>query len=224
MMVLKLKAEKRNLAEKAKTLRKAGKMPAVFYGGKSESTPIVLLKSEFQKIWKQAGESSIISLEGVGEDKEVLIQDIDKDPVSEEPRHADFYVIEKGKKIEVSVPLEFIGVSPAVKELGGILIKVMREMEIEVMPKDLPQHIEVDISSLVELDSQISVKDLNLPEGVVSLNGLDEVVAAISEAKEELEPEPVAADLSAIEVEKKGKEAKEGEEKVQAENPKEEKK
>jgi large subunit ribosomal protein L25 len=128
------------------------------------------------------------------------------------PRHADFYVIEKGAKVKVDVQLVFDGVSPAVKDLGGILVKVLREVEIEAGAKDLPHELRVDISTLVDLKSVIHAKDLALPTGVTLITKADEIVASIAEAKEEVEEAPTAVDMSAIEVEKKGKEAKEGEE------------
>ncbi len=184
-------------------------MPAVFYGKKEKSTPISITKSKFKKIWKEAGESSVIELSGKGIEAEALIQDVDFDPVTDEPRHADFYVFEKGKKISINAPLEFVGVSPAVKDLGGTLVKVMYELEIEAMPKDLPHSINVDISSLVNFDSIISAKDIKLPEGVFLITKPDEVIASVYEAKEEVE-EAAPVDLASIEVQKKGKEAKEG--------------
>ena len=131
-------------------------MPAVFYGPKEETTPVTISEKDFVKVWREAGESSVIELSGVGDAKEVLIHEVDVDPVSGTPRHADFYVIEKGKKVTVGIPLTFEGVAPAVKELGGILVKVMHEIEIEVMPKDLPHDIVVDISSPKHFDSQIN--------------------------------------------------------------------
>lgn len=195
------------------TLRQEGKIPAVYYGRKEKSTPIIISKIEFSKIWKQAGESSIISLKGEGEEHDALIKDIDVDPVSGAFRHADFYVVEKGKKLEVSVPLTFIGVSPAVKELGGILIKVVHQLKIEAIPKDLPHAIEVDISSLVAFDSRIMAKDLVLTSGVTLAIDPNKVIASIAQPVEEKEEEVVPVDLSQIEIsEKKGKEIKEGEE------------
>lgn len=207
--MLKLKVENRDKSQKIDGLRKAGKMPAVFYGKKDKSTPITITKAEFRKVWKLAGESSVIELVGTGIDAQALIYDVDLDPVTDEPRHADFYVFEKGKKITISVPLEFIGVAPAVKDLGGTLVKVMHEIEIEAMPKDLPHNINVDISLLVNFDSQIIAKDIKLPEGVTLLTKSDEVVVSVYETKEEVE-EVAPIDLASIEVQKKGKEAKEG--------------
>ncbi|OGG48122.1 hypothetical protein A2761_00615, partial [Candidatus Kaiserbacteria bacterium RIFCSPHIGHO2_01_FULL_51_33] len=150
---------------------------------------------------------SVISLSGVGEEKEALIHDVDFEPITGEPRHADFYIIEKGRKVQVKVPLNFIGIAPAVKEMGGILVKVIHEVEVEAIPKDLPHEIEVNISKLENFESKIEVKDITVPTGVKILAKPDEVVALVSEAKEEeLEVAPEAVDLSAIEVEKRGKE------------------
>jgi len=206
--MLKLKIEKRDPKQNLDEIRKGDNIPAVFYGNGLESTPITLSESEFKSVWKKAGSSALITLTGVDGDKEVIIQDMDIDPVSSQVRHIDFYVVKRGQVMEVDVPLEFVGVSPAVKELGGILVKVMHELKIEVLPKDIPQHIEVDISSLKELDSQITIKDLKLPEGVKTLDEETEVVVAISEAKEESE-EATPTDISQIEIEKKGKKEEE---------------
>lgn len=210
--MLSLTAEKRAPTEKLDAIRSAGKMPAVFYGPKEASTSITLNAKEFSKVWKKAGESSVIILKDAsGNEHETLIHEVDIHPLSGEPRHADFYVIEKGKKVEVSVPLSFEGVSPAVKDKAGILVKVHREIEIEAAPRDLPHDLKVDISKLVELTDVIKAKDLSLPKGVELKINPEEVVASIAEAKEEVEEAPTAIDMSAIEVEAKGKEAKEGE-------------
>lgn len=106
----------------------------------------------------------------------------------------------------------FVGVAPAIKDKGGILVKVQREIEIEAAPKDLPHEIEVDISKLVEISDVIHAKDLKLPAGVDLKISPEEVVASVSEPKEEKEEAPTAIDMSAIEVsDAKGKEVKEGE-------------
>jgi large subunit ribosomal protein L25 len=204
--------ETRDAKAKTGSLRRGGRIPGVFYGPKEKSTPISVKESEFRKVWKEAGESSIIVLKHEGEEHEALIQDVAVHPVSDIPQHVDFYVIEKGKKLEVSVPLEFVGVSGAVKDLAGILVKVLHELPIEALPKDLPHDIQVDISLLTDLNSQILVSDLKLPEGVEVKIGMEEVIAAIAVAKEEVE-ETAPVDLSAIEVSvEKGKKEVEGEE------------
>ncbi len=202
-----LNIEKRDMAVKPQSLRKEGRIPAVFYGRKEVSTPITLSKIDFKKVWKEAGESSVIVLSGADGEHEALINDVDVDPVTEEPRHVDFYVIEKGKKVTVTIPLDFVGVSPAVKELGAVLVKVLHEIEIEVLPKDLPHEITVDISSLSQFDQHITIADLSIPEGVTILAAAEDIVVLVSEPKEEVEPEPV--DISSIKVEEKGKKEEE---------------
>lgn len=220
--MLSLTIEKRDLKLTPDKVRANGLMPAVFYGPKEASTPISLNPKEFAKVWKKAGESSVIILkEANGTEHEALIHEVDVHPLSGEARHADFYVIEKGKKVEVSVPLVFSGVAPAVKDLGGILVKVHREIEIEAAPRDLPHDLTVDISKLVTLTDVIKAGDIALPKGVELKINSDEVVASIAEAKEEVEEAPTAIDMSAIEVEKKGK-AEEGD--AAAAAPAEEKK
>lgn len=203
--MLTLKAEIRDTETEANAVRKAGKIPAVFYGKKEASTPISIDQVDFEKVWKEAGESSIVILKTPKGDKESLIQDIELDPITNIPRHADFYVFEKGHKVEVELPIEFIGISPAVKDLGGALVKVLYELKIEAMPKDLPHKIEVDISDLKNFDDQITASDIALPVGVELKENPEEVVVLVSAPREEKE-EAVSIDLSQIEVEKRGKE------------------
>jgi large subunit ribosomal protein L25 len=205
-----LKVEKRDLKENVAMLRKSGQMPAVFYGPKDPSTPIKVSLVDFKKAWKTAGESTVVVLEGEGIDADVLIHQVDLDPVSDIAIHADFYAIEKGKKLSVDVPLVFVGVSPAVKELGAVMVKVAHEIEIEALPKDLPHTLEVDIAGLVTFDSVLTAADIKLPTGVALKVKPEEVIASVYEPKEEVVEAPV--DLTALDVEKKGQEVKEGEE------------
>jgi large subunit ribosomal protein L25 len=201
-----LEVEKRDKIGKASKRRTGGKIPAVFYGPKETSTPISLSENDFLRVWKEAGESSVIELTGPLGKKEVLIYGVDLDPVSGRVRHADFYVIEAGKKIEVEVPIVFVGEAPAVKELGGTLVKVLHEVTVEVMPKDLPHEIPVDVSGLTDFEKHVQVRDIKLPSGVAIITDPEEVVALVSEVKEEEEAPAEAPDLDSIEVEKKGKE------------------
>lgn len=185
----------------------AGTMPAVVYGHKQEALSISLSLHEFERVLRKAGESTLIELTGLDKPIQVLIHDVDHDPVTTTPRHADFYAIEKGAKVQVAIQLSYVGESPAVKA-GSNLVKVMHEIEVEADPTKLPQEIEVDVSVLAEDGDQIHVKDLKLPAGVMFTAGEDEVVALIQAV--EIEPEePVTVDMDAIEVEKKGKEEEE---------------
>ncbi len=225
--MLTLDIQKRDLKDRAEKVRVSGMLPAIFYGPKETSTAVSIPMADFKKVWKKAGESSIVILKDAsGNEHESLIHEVDVHPLSGEPRHADFYVIEKGKKVQVAVPLVFEGIAPAVKDLGGILVKVHRQIEIEAAPRDLPHDLIVDISMLTELTSVIQAKDIKLPAGVELKLGADDVIASIAEAKEEVEEAPVAIDMAAIEVsDAKGKEVKDGEEgAAPAEGKKEEKK
>lgn len=199
----------RDKASTTEALRKEGRMPAVFYGKKTESTPISVMQNEFISIWRKAGESAVVTLKGATGSFDTLIHAVDVDPVTDIPRHADFYVFEKGKKLEVSVPLDFVGVSPAVKDLGGLLVKALHELKISADPQHLPHSIEVDITSLVDFNSQIVASEIKLPAGVDLMENPDEVVAAAAAPREELVEESAPIDLSSIEVEKKGKKEEE---------------
>ena len=202
--MLTLKAEKRDLNTSPADIRKGGHIPAVFYGKKEASTPVTLRLVDFLKVWKEAGESSVVTLDTTDGSKESLIHDVSLDPVSGKPLHADFYVFEKGHKVEVALPVEFVGVSAAVKDLGGTLVKVLHELKVEAMPKDLPHSIAIDISTLATFGDQIIAKDIPLPKGVELKISPEEVIITVSAPREEKEEE-VVADLSAIEVEEKGK-------------------
>lgn len=209
--MLTLKADARDTKTNTQALRKAGHIPAVFYGKKEASTPITLKQTEFAKVWKEAGESTVVTIETPNGSKDSLIHEVKLDPVSGIPTHADFYVFEAGHKVEVALPIEFAGVSPAVKDLGGTLVKVLHELEIEAVPKDLPHNIVIDISTLVAFGDQILAKDIQLPKGVELKVNPDEVIVLVAAPREEKEEEVAPMDLSAIEVEKKGKEEAEGE-------------
>lgn len=206
-MTIELKAEKR--AGKAAAARRTGKIPGVVYGRSVEPVSIAIDAKAFMKTLEEAGESTVIELTGLGETRDVLIKEIAYDPVLGAPLHVDLYAVQKGQKVSVAVPIEFEGVSPAVKDLGGMLVKVLHELEIEGDPKNLPHEIIVDISRLATLEDKLTVADLGLPSGVTTENNPEDVVALIDVAKEEVEEAP--ADISQIEVsvEKGKKEAEE---------------
>ena len=215
-----LTAIKRSKTDKLATIRTNGMVPAVVYGVRVENTMISVSSIDFDKILKIAGESSTILLEITDAEKkesikvDVLIHDMQKDPIRGFPIHIDFLAIDMNKKVEVTVPIEFIGIAPAEKEGLGILVKTLHEIEVEALPKDLPHNISVDVSILVALDDQIHIKDITLPKGVTMITDENEVVALIAAIKEEvLETTPV--DLSSIEVEKKGKKEEPADEKAE---------
>lgn len=205
-----IKAKKRDEAVDSMELRKKGEIPAVFYGAKNPSTSITISNIDFKKIWHKAGESSTVSVVmDDGKKVDVLIHEVQVDPITDEPIHVDFLVIDMNKKIKVHVELAYEGVSEAVKSGLGTLVKVLHEVEIEALPKDLPHNLVVDISKLVTVQDQVYISDIKLPAGVEIVTKSHNVVCSIAlpvEEKEEVAP----VDLSTIEVEKKGKKEEEG--------------
>lgn len=194
---------------KAKETKKEGFIPAVYYGTHAASTPIFVDMIEFTKVLATAGESSSVTLKTEHGNETAMIQDVQVHPVKGQVIHVDFYILEKGQKVHVKTPVVFVGESAAVKA-GGVLVKVMQELSVEGDSALLPQEFTVDISALVDSKSVIHVSDIILPVGVelYHISGND-VVASISAAEELSEEAPVAVDLSAIEVEAKGKKEEE---------------
>ena len=176
-----------------------GMMPAVMYGAHAKSTPIFVNKIDFKKVLKQSGESGIIRLEGDSTEN-VLVHDIQMDPVLYVPIHADLYVVEKGQKVHVNIPLVFVGDSPAVKA-GMNLVKVMQELSVNADPSKLPHEIEVDISVLIDNSSNIHVSDIKLPAGaeLYHINETDVVASVVAQSTEDLSEAVVAVDMEAVE-------------------------
>jgi large subunit ribosomal protein L25 len=207
-----LTANLRNSEDKLDDLRKNGILPAVVYGSKVKNTLISISSIDFIKILKIAGETSTVLLEIKGNEAlsepvkkvDVLIHEIQYDPIKGTPVHVDFLAIDINRPVEVTVPLEYIGIAPAEKNGLGILVKVLYEIIVEALPKDLPQSIKVDLSTLENLDDQIHVENIIVANSIKILTDADEVVALISPMREEKIEETVV-DLSSIEVEKKGK-------------------
>ena len=185
----------------AEEVRKAGRVPAVVYGPKQEAISISVALPEFEALLRHGGESSLIELTGLDKPLQVLIHDLVRNPVTSVPIHADFYAVEKGAKIEISVPISFIGESAAVKQ-GASLVKVLHELDIEAAPDKLPHEIEVDISALVEMGDQIHVSDIVAPTGVVIMTAGEEVIVLVQAVEVEAEEPSAGPDMSAIEVEK----------------------
>lgn len=185
-------------------LRRTGFIPAVVYGASQESMPITVSARAFEKVLREAGEATIVSLAGLGAPLPTLIHEVDLDPLTNQPRHVDFYAVTKGKKVQVAIPLVFIGESPAVKA-GANLVKVLHELEVKADPMNLPHDITVDLSVLVAVGNKIHAKDIILPAGIELAVEPEETIALAQEVMEE-KVEVVAADISSIEVEKKGKE------------------
>ena len=188
----------RDTKESPQALRDRGMSPAVFYGPKEASQGVAIDTIKLESVWKEAGETTLVILEGLGAAKETLIHDVQIHPVTGRIVHADFYVLEKGKKVEVTVPLHFIGESSAEKA-GFIIVKALYEIDIEVAAAELPHHLDVDISTLVNLGDHLTVADIKLPKSATLNTDAEETVASVTEFKEVKEEEqlPTAADLAA---------------------------
>ncbi len=199
-------------------------MPAVLYGQDVPSTPLSVLMKDFENVLREAGETSLVTLKVVGgKSYNVLIHDVAKDPLTLEPIHADFYAVRMDKPIEAKVPLAFIGESPAVEGEGGILVKVVHELEVRALPKDLPHEIPVDLTLLEKIGNKIHVKDLTLPAGVSAHAPLEEVLALIEppRVEEEAAAAPPEAAPAEVKTERELK-AEERASKIEAAEPAEE--
>ena len=178
--MLGLKAQiRKDLKKKVKNLREKGILPGVLYGPTiKESQNLELDVKTFEKVYNEAGESSLIELElGSGKKVPVLIHEVQEDPLNGQFLHVDFYQPRLDQEIEARVPIIFEGVSKAVKDLEGTLVKNISEVEVKALPQKLPKDIKVDISKLESFEDHILIKDLALPEGVKILKDADEIVA-----------------------------------------------
>lgn len=217
-MTLELKAETREIiGKKTKTLRQKGFIPAIVYGPGRKAISLQVNYEDFRKILEQAGESTLIKLNIEDHIKDVLIHEISKDPIDDRFIHVDFYEVRMDKAIKAEVSLVFDGEAPAVKNLEGILIKNVTEVEVEALPKDLPHEIRVDISGLDSFEKHIRIKDLNLPSGVKITNDPEEVVLLVKPPRteqelKELEEKPIE---KVEEVEKVSEKPVEGEESIE---------
>jgi large subunit ribosomal protein L25 len=213
---LELTAAKRTeTGKKLTALRRAGFVPGVVYGHNVDNALIKVRSSEFEQVFKEAGENTLVSLNVTGEKPyTVLIYDVATDPVRMAPIHIDFFAVNLKEKVRTEVPLTIIGESSAVKELEGTLIQPMHVLEVESLPQDIPHEITVDISSIKTFEDHITVGDLPIPTNVTVLAEPTDIVALVEEPRsqeelEELEEAPTE-DVSAVEgVEKEGDEGEE---------------
>ncbi|MBC7074257.1 50S ribosomal protein L25 [Candidatus Parcubacteria bacterium] len=175
--------------ERAKQTRREGKIPAVLYGPKIENLNLKLNKKEFENFLKTHGEGSHFFLKVQDQKFFVIIKEIQRDPINDEILHVDFFQPSLQEKIEMKIPLIFEGVSLAVKNLGGILVKNISEIEVRGLLEDLPESIKVDISKLKSFEDKILVSDLKIPEKVEILRSKEDIVAFVAPPeKEELPP------------------------------------
>lgn len=168
--------------------RKEGLIPAVMYGHGNAPEMFWVNAITFGKLFKAAGQSSIISLiPENGKEANVIVHDVQSDPLSNRLTHIDFFQVRMDEALETHIPLEFVGEAPAVKELGGVLVRTLEEVMVSCLPKDLPHSLEVDLSSIKTFDDHIKVKDLKIPNGVTVMIEEETTVALVEAPRTEAE-------------------------------------
>jgi large subunit ribosomal protein L25 len=183
----------------SRRLRRAGRVPAILYGGKREPKALTIDQTKLQlALANERFFSSIITLKVGDQSQAAILRDIQRHPWRNQIVHLDMQRVLEDEALRVAIPLHFKGddVAPGVKSEGGMMSHMRNELEITCLPKDLPEFIEVDVSAL-HLNESLHVSDLKLPAGVTAVElakGLDPAVAAVHVLRaEEVEPTPVAA-------------------------------
>lgn len=184
-MNIKLNSEVRDIKINPSDLRKKGLIPAVLYGKGVENVNLEINQREFEKVYDKAGETTIIELIFGKEKRSVLIHYIQYNYLKGVTDHIDFYQVNMDEKISAEIELEFIGKAPAVDSFGGVLVKVLHKVEVEALPADLPHNLQVDLSKLINFETNFMVKDLIIPKGVKVLADSESVIALVAPPREE---------------------------------------
>nr|MBI2903865.1 50S ribosomal protein L25 [Chloroflexota bacterium] len=193
-------------------LRRSGKLPAVLYGADKTPVTLQLNSREASRTLNRIVGTALIDLDVHGENHKALVREIQRNFVTDEILHVDFYEVAMDRVMRVYVPVRQVGVAPAVTLLGGILVRGLADIEIECLPGDLISGIEVDLTVLKAIGDSVHVSDLQVPSTIKVLTHGDEQVARVTYAStEELTAEKpeVAAEVEVVE---KGKKEEEGEE------------
>lgn len=208
-----LKASLRDGKKTAQALRKDGFIPVELYGHGVENVHLAVVRGELEKVWKQAGATSVVEVDVDGkETRPVLLHDIKRHYMTDELEHADFYQVNLKEKTTASVPLKMVGDSKAVRVLGGILVELIREVEVECLPQDIPHELEVDLSLLSTFEDMITASQIKLPANVALVTDGEEAVAKVQEPRDlekELATDTEVKSAADVEVEKKGKKEEE---------------
>lgn len=191
-----LAAETREITKKsARDTRSLGRIPGVLYGHGVDSQPFSVDYSEFLRLIRRAGQSSLVDLDLGGKKTKVLIHKYDQDPVRDTFTHIDLMAVNLKEKTIVHVPLEFVGESDAVKNKGGVLNIAHNAIDIRCLPADIPHEITIDISKLKEIHDHVSIADLNLGDKfeVMHLDADTQLCSIMGRAAEEDLDAPVEA-------------------------------
>ncbi len=185
-------------------LREQGIVPAIMYGFGTEPTNISVDRNALEKAYSEAGESTVLVLDLNGEKHNVLIQDLQRNPLTDFLTHADFRRVDMSKTVEAMVSVEITGIAPAVKDLGGTLVHSIEEIEVRALPNDLPREFVVDVSVLKTFDDVFRVSDLTVGAGVEVLNDATDVIVTVAPPRDQAELDalsaPVEGDVNAVEV------------------------
>jgi large subunit ribosomal protein L25 len=188
-----LKAKAREVfGRKTSRLRRAGILPANVFGRDVKSFAVEVDAKDFERTYKEAGETGVVELD-IGNDKRyVLVHDIQRHPVSDQILHVDFLQVDLKKKVSTQVPVELVGVSPAEKQGLGTVVQYINEIEVEALPTDIPHKFEIDITGLDAVDSVVKVADISFDEKKIKINADPENVVARVEPPREEEKEQEA--------------------------------
>lgn len=214
-----LKVEKRTvLGKKVKKLRREGIIPANVYGKEMKSEAVQLPIKDFLEVFKQVHETGLIDLTVGDTTLPVLIHNVQIDPRTQTPVHADFFKVNLKEKITAKVPVTAVGEPKAVVDKVGLLEQPMSEVEVEALPTDLPEKIEVNVENLAAVDEQVLVSDLKVPAGVEMLTDAGQVVFKIGElVTKEMEEQMAADEAEAQAAAEEQAEGVEGEAKTEGE-------
>lgn len=192
-----LKAEERViLGKKVKKLRREGILPANIYGKELASTAVQVSMKEFQDLYAEVGETGLVDVMLDGKSRPVLVKNVNMNYHTHSPLHADFYQVNLKEKVRTMVPLTIIGEALAVTEKIGLMIQPLSEVEVEALPEELPETIEVTVESLAAIDDQLTVADLKSPTGVTILTDPSQTVVKIAELVVEETEEEVPAETA----------------------------
>jgi large subunit ribosomal protein L25 len=197
--------------KQTKRLRADGIVPGVVFGKKAGSVPVQLNAKAFEALYREAGRTSIIkvSVDG-GRPTSVVIKSVQRNPLTGRALHVDFFAPDLTHEMQADVPIAFTGEAPAVEETGGTLFTSLDHLKVKALPADMPHEISVDVSTLVDLDASIFVRDLTVAENITVLNDPDELVAKVMPPRVEEEP-VLAEELEEGEEPAEGEGAPEGE-------------
>src|SRR3989344_6688945 len=213
------------LGKKVKTLRSEGILPVNLFGKDIKSKTLQVQEKDFRLLFKTAGETGVVEVKLKSETYPALIHNVQRNPVTDKIIHVDFHKVNLKEKISAHVPVKLVGEAPAEKTGIGLLLQTINEIEVESLPGDIPQQIEIDASKLGEVGQTVHVKDLNIDTDKVEVkNNPEDVVVSVqtAEMKEEVvEEAPAPEEVEAI-AEKGEEEAEEGKEEAK-EEPAEEK-